>query len=471
MDCGRTLRQHCAPDTMPPLGDTPDSSPDAVLAGAIGLLREDRLAAAEAAFDAVLRTWPKHPDALHYLGVLRHAQGRSDEAIVLVREALALQPTNAGAWNNLGNILLLSGAPDAAADAWQRSIEAGGAASAQALANLAVLYRKQGRPADAERAARQAIAVNGEDGDAWYRLSQALLDQGQVREGLLANSRAVSLWPRHQQARGDVLRALVMLGEKQRALALYREWLDEDPDNPIARHLLAATQGEDHTTPSRASDAYVEQVFDHFAGSFDAMLESLHYQVPALVAERLRQLLPAPDGSLDVADLGCGTGPCGPQLKPYARRLAGCDLSVGMLRRAKARGVYDVLHKAELGHYLQTQPARFDLLVSADTLIYIGDLRAVLRHAHAALRPGGWLVFSVEALPGHDSADWRLQPSGRYAHGRGPLAAHLAEAGFTNVEVRPAALRSEGGRPVAGWLASAPPPPHAPHAHARRSRP
>ena len=435
--------------------DPPPTGPEDILAGAIGLLREDRLAEAEAAFDAVLRAWPQQPDALHYLGVLRHAQGRHDEAIVLVREALVLRPGDAGAWNNLGNILLLSGAPDAAADAWQRSIDAGGVASAQALSNLAVLYRKQGRPADAERAARQAIAVNGEEGDAWYRLSQALLDQGQVREGLLANSRAVSLWPRHQQARGDVLRALVLLGEKQRAQALYREWLDEEPDNPIARHLLAATEGEDEATPARASDAYVEEVFDHFAESFDSKLESLHYQAPELVAERLRQLLPAPDGTLDVVDLGCGTGLCGPHLKPYAKRLAGCDLSVGMLRRAKARGVYDVLHKAELGYYLQTQPARFDLLVSADTLIYFGDLRAVLRHAHAALRPGGWLVFTVEALPDHDTADWRLQPTGRYAHRGPPLAQHLAEAGFADIAVDAATLRLEGGKPVAGWLVSA----------------
>ncbi len=436
--------------------DIPPRGPEELLAGAIGLLREDRLAEAEAAFNAVLRTWPQQPDALHYLGVLRHAEGRSDEAMVLVREALAQRPDDAGAWNNLGNILLLSGAPDAAADAWRRSIDAGGAASAQALSNLAVLYRKQGRPADAERAARQAIAVNAEDGDAWYRLSQALLDQGQVREGLLANSRAVSLWPRHQQARGDVLRALVMLGEKQRAQALYREWLDEEPDNPIARHLLAATEGDD-ATPSRASDAYVEEVFDHFAESFDSKLEALHYQAPALVAERLKQVLPAPDGSLDVADLGCGTGLCGPHLKPYAKRLAGCDLSVGMLRRAKARGVYDVLHKAELGYYLETQPARFDLLVSADTLIYFGDLRAVARHAHAALRPGGWLVFSVEALPEHDTADWRLQPTGRYTHRGPPLAQLLAEAGFGDVAVDPATLRFEGGKPVAGWLVSARP--------------
>jgi predicted TPR repeat methyltransferase len=306
---------------------------------------------------------------------------------------------------------------------------------------------------DAERASRQAIAVNPDDGDAWYRLSQALLDQGQVREGLLANSRAVALWPTHQQARSDVLRALVLLGEKQRAVALYREWLDEEPDNPIARHLLAASEGE--AAPVRASDAYVEGMFDHFADSFDARLEVLHYQTPTLVAERLRRLVPAPAGLLDVGDLGCGTGLCGPHLKPYARRLAGCDLSVGMLRRAKARGVYDVLHKAELGYYLQTQPEHFDLLVSADTLVYFGDLSDVLKHAHAALRPGGWLVFSVEALPEQDTADWRLHPTGRYAHRAAPLARLLTQTGFVEAAVDPATLRFEGGKPVAGWLVSA----------------
>jgi len=435
--------------------DTPagDPGPDDILAGAIGLLREDRLDEAEAAFDAVLRAWPGQPDALHYLGVLRHAQGRTDEAVALVREALAQRPADAGAWNNLGNILLLNGQADAAADAWQHSVDAGGTAAAQALSNLAVLHRKQGRPADAERASRQAIAVNPEDGDAWYRLSQALLDQGQVQEALLANSRAVALWPTNQQARSDVLRALMLLGEKQRAVALYREWLDEEPDNPVARHLLAASEGD--ATPARASDAYVEDVFDHFAESFDARLEALHYQTPALVAERLRRLLPEPAGLLDVGDLGCGTGLCGPHLRPYARRLAGCDLSVGMLRRAKARGVYDVLHKAELGYYLQTQPGHFDLLVSADTLVYFGDLQDVMHHAHGALRSGGWLIFSVEALPQHDESDWRLLPSGRYAH-RGPaVARQLAGSGFTDVAIEPGTLRFEGGKPVTGWLVSA----------------
>jgi predicted TPR repeat methyltransferase len=436
--------------------DAPDDPGlDDILTGAVGLLREERLSEAETAFEAVLRRWPQQPDALHFLGVLRHAQGRTDEAVALVRESLAVRPADAGAWNNLGNILLLAGRADDAAKAYRQSVEAGaGAPSAQALTNLAVLYRKQGRPADAERACRDAVALNPEDGDAWYRLSQALLDQGQVREGLLANSRAVALWPTHQQARGDVLRALVMLGERQRAAALYREWLAEEPDNPVAQHLLSAIDGAD--APPRASDGYIEEVFDGFSNSFDAKLEALQYRAPGLVEQAVGRAFGAPAAALDIADLGCGTGLCGPLLRPYARRLAGCDLSVGMLRRAKARKVYDVLHKAELGYYLETQPEHFDALVSADTLIYFGDLRPVMRQARQALRPGGWLVFTVERLAADETdTAYRLTPTGRYAHHVSHLREALAGAGFADAGFDEETMRTEAGQAVRGWLVSA----------------
>lgn len=427
----------------------------AALAAAIELLRSERLPEAEAALEALLACWPQQPDALHYLGVLRHAQGRADDAVTLVRQSLAVAPGNVGAWNNLGNILLLAQRFDEAAEAYEASVDAaqGTPEASRALDNLAVLYRRQGQAAAAERVARRAIELNPDDGDAWYRLSQSLLDQGQVREGLLANSRAVALWPRHQQARSDVLRALVLLGERQRAAALYREWLDEEPDNPVVQHLLAASSGE--STPERASDAYVEQVFDSFAASFDAKLESLNYRAPSLVAQALREAVGEPAGDLQIGDLGCGTGLCGPLLRPFAARLAGCDLSVGMLRQAQARRSYDQLHKAELGHYLRTQPDQFDVLVSADTLIYFGDLHAVMRDAHTALRAGGWLIFTVEALAENDPAPLQLQPHGRYAHRRSHVEQALAAAGLAPDAITAETLRTEGGKPVGGWLVRA----------------
>jgi predicted TPR repeat methyltransferase len=235
-------------------------------------------------------------------------------------------------------------------------------------------------------------------------------------------------------------------------VTFYRDWLDKEPDNPYVQHHLAASLGE---LPERASDAYVEHVFDKFAADFDTQLATLKYCAPELVADALRAALPAPSAQYDIADLGCGTGLCGPLLKPWARSLVGCDLSAGMLARAAPRQVYDELLKAELVQFLVERPGAFDVLVSADTLIYFGELEPVFAAAQAALRPGGVLVFTLEALPDESPTGYRLTESGRFAHSVAGLRARLAAAGLGVQAVMPVSARHEAGKPVPGWLVTA----------------
>lgn len=425
------------------------------LQAAIGALRAEDLERAEALFEALLAHWPEQPDALHFFGVLRHTQGRRDEAVDLIQRAIVAMPGEPGPWNNLGNVLVGAQRFDEAVTAYERSVALAGdqPAACDALNNLGTIHRKQGRLDAAEAACRRAVDVRPDFADAWYNLSQALMAQGRIPDALVANSKAVSLWPTHLQARNQVLRALLILGERDRAAQLYREWLVEEPGNPVVLHQLAACLGEN--APDRASDAYVEQVFDSFAQSFDAKLEVLQYRAPELVAQAVERAVGDARPSFDVVDLGCGTGLCGPLLKPWARTLAGCDLSVGMLRQARQRKVYDVLHKAELVYYLDTQPEHFDIAVSADTLCYFGDLTQAMRAAARALRRGGWLVYTVEALPDDTPLPHRLQANGRYAHAREHLRATLSDAGLQARALEPVTLRQEGGKPVPGWLVTA----------------
>ncbi len=78
---------------------------------------------------------------------------------------------------------------------------------------------------------------------------------------------------------------------------------------------------------------------------------------------------------------------------------------------------------------------------------YLGDLRSVVGAAQDALRPGGVLVFTVEAA---DTDGWELALTGRYVHGRSHV--HEAMAAFADVTVDDVELRTEAGRPVAGYV-------------------
>jgi predicted TPR repeat methyltransferase len=244
--------------------------------------------------------------------------------------------------------------------------------------------------------------------------------------------------------------AYCVLGQREKAIELYEQWLKEEPDHPVLPHLIAGCTGRD--VPTRASDACVQAIFDSFAASFESKLAHLLYRAPNLVHTMVESSGWQPTRSRDVLDAGCGTGLCGPLVAPYARHLTGVDLSAGMIAEARTKEVYDELVQDELTHFLCSRPGAFDLVVSADTLVYFGDLGEVAAAAHAALRPGGMFVFTLEELVADDGArDTRLEPHGRYVHSRRYAERLLREAGF-GVEVVHAELRMESGVPVKGLV-------------------
>jgi predicted TPR repeat methyltransferase len=185
-------------------------------------------------------------------------------------------------------------------------------------------------------------------------------------------------------------------------------------------------------------------------------MEELKYRAPQLVIAAIARRY-APDQALTVLDAGCGTGLCGPALAPYAKHMVGVDLSEAMIQKARDRQAYHELVVAELTGYLQSQPAKFDLIVSADTLVYFGALEEVIAAAAGALRDGGHLVFTVERLQpsGGAAGDFFLNPHGRYSHGEAYLRRRVAGTGFELVSLHPETLRLENGLPVEGFVVAA----------------
>jgi predicted TPR repeat methyltransferase len=67
-----------------------------------------------------------------------------------------------------------------------------------------------------------------------------------------------------------------------------------------------------------------------------------------------------------------------------------------MLARARKHEVYHELVEAELTTYLESHGDAFNVIVSADTLVYFGALERVIRAAALALVPPGHFVFTLE---------------------------------------------------------------------------
>jgi predicted TPR repeat methyltransferase len=422
---------------------------DEALSIAILLQQNEQWAAAAEIYSSILEVAPENADALHFSGVLAHQQERSEQAVALIEKSLELEPDRADWHSNLGIVLQDRLRLDDAIVAYRRAI-ALDSDHANAHNNLGVVLRAKGKAAEAEAAYRVAIRIDPEHSDAYHNLGVLLNGQKRSREAAVCFSKVITLWPKHPEARRLLALAHCTLGEVDKAVGVFEEWLQEEPENPIALHMLAACSGRD--VPLRASDAFVEETFDSFAASFDSKLAQLSYRAPALVAEMLADSEIEASKSLDVLDAGCGTGLCGPLIAPYARRLVGVDLSEPMLAQARARDVYDELVKGELTAYLGDSTAEFDVIVSADTLVYFGLLDDVVAAAANALRPGGRLIFTVEELAGaRSAAGYSISPSGRYRHTSQYLERVLADASLRS-EIAPAELRLEAGDPVSGLV-------------------
>jgi predicted TPR repeat methyltransferase len=425
---------------------------DEAVSIAIRLQQNEQWTAAEDIYRRILEVKPDYPDAVHYSGVLAHQAGRSEQAVALIERSLELERDRPDWYSNLGIVLRDRLKLDEALVAFQHAI-ALDPNHANAHNNLGVVRRAQGKPVEAEAAYRAAIAVNAEHSDAYNNLGILLNGQKRTHEAVVCFCKVITFRPKHPEARKLLALAHCTLGEVDKAVGVFEEWLKEEPDQPIALHMLAACSGRD--VPPRASDAFVEKTFDSFAASFDSKLAKLLYRAPALVSQMLAESEVEASKHLDVLDAGCGTGLCGPLIAPYARRLVGVDLSARMLAQAEARSVYDELFKVELTAYLSDCPGAFDVIVSADTLVYFGPLEGVVAAAADALRPGGRLIFTVEELIGAGSDQgYSISPHGRYNHSRQYVERVLADANL-RPEIVPAELRLEAGDPVPGLVVRA----------------
>jgi predicted TPR repeat methyltransferase len=425
----------------------------ASLDAAMRLHQSGDLAGAEQAYRGVLDTNPRDPQALYLRGVVTGQLGRPHEAIELLERAISLEPGNVHAISELAKQLQQTGQLEASAAVLRRLISLRPDLG-ELHSNLGMLLRRLGLDEEAAVAYDEAARLCPDRAEAHSDLGDVLRELRRFDDAAAAYRRAISFSHGSTAVHRRLAAVLRSSGRLDEAREVLQQWLELEPQDPIARHMLAAHGGEE--APRRASDAYVRSVFDAFATRFDEELRQLDYQGPRLVGLAVLAELGEESLGLDVLDAGCGTGLCGASLRPLARRLVGVDLSAEMLERARELAAYDDLVEGELTDYLVAHPEAFDLIVAADTFNYFGDLEPLLSAATSALRGAGVLVFTLERRDASAApTDYRLDPHGRYSHDEAYVRRSLESCGLTLSALEPATLRKERGEPVAGIVVRA----------------
>jgi predicted TPR repeat methyltransferase len=300
--------------------------------------------------------------------------------------------------------------------------------------------------------AREAVSLNPGVAVVVLTLGEALLAAEALPAAIAELQRALRLDPGLVQARELIAAAWLRAGEADKALENLRALENPPPGMIAACEAIRAAP--------RSDPGYVRHLFDQFSADYDErMIGQLAYAAPQILFDLAGMVMPGRAGasaragatlkkSLAILDLGCGTGLAGAVFKPLAARLDGVDLSPAMIGKARARGIYDDLSVGDLETALAATGPQYDLILAADTLVYLGDLAAVFAAARRRLSPDGYFLFTVEKAEG---TGFELGPKRRWRHSEAYLRELAERAGFGVAGLVAAAPRREAGQPVEGF--------------------
>jgi tetratricopeptide (TPR) repeat protein len=196
---------------------------------AVALHRSGHRDAAEAIYAEVLADHPDHPDALHFLGLLRFEQGRPEDAAACIRSAIAGRPDDAGFHFNLGNILRETGRPEEAVAAYRRAAELA-PQEASVHNNLGNTLFDLSRYGDAIAAFERAIALQPNLAAACVNLGCALREIGATDDAEAAFRRALAIDGGLAEAQVGLGQCRQRQGDFEAATASFRRALEIDPD-------------------------------------------------------------------------------------------------------------------------------------------------------------------------------------------------------------------------------------------------
>lgn len=379
------------------------------------LIEKSQLAKAADLYRSLLTQDPRNAEILSLLATIEAQRSDSFAAIALIDRAIELDPNNASFFANRGNM-------------------------------LQQLKRFEEALASYDR----ALAIKPDFATALFSRGFVLYHLKRFEDALANYDRGLAIKPVHAEAlhfRGLALRELKRFEEAlesiDKALAIKPDFKNA----AINREMALLGLGRVMRYPALAAQALFDEIAFHYD---EIMLDGLAYRAHIHVRTLADRLLARSTRPSRILDLGTGTGLVGDAFKDLAAggRFDGIDLSTNMIEMARARGIYDDLIHGDIETVLNQPGPSYDLILSADAMVYLGDLALTFSGVAQRLVPGGFYVFTCESKAGEG---WEKTPSNRFRHSETYLRDAAAHAGLELASLMECHLRNQAQEPVPGF--------------------
>lgn len=193
---------------------------------------------------------PQDSDALERVALVRARQGKLDEAVRLLREALAQRPHSASAHFHLGNVLNSLGRPEEAKACYETAI-ALVPDFAEAHYNLGNTLQTLGRHQEARARYEQALPLMPDRPELYNNLAVVLQTIGDHEQAIRHCEKALALRPDYPEAYNNLANSLYALNRCEEAVTQYHRALALKADFAEAHDNL----GMAHVAVGRIAEA------------------------------------------------------------------------------------------------------------------------------------------------------------------------------------------------------------------------
>jgi superkiller protein 3 len=197
------------------------------------MYRQNKLAAAEAAYGKAIELKPDFPEAYHNLGAVLGNQKKLVAAEAAFRKAIAFHSDYPGAYHGLGNALVRQNKLAEAEVAFRKAIALQPDFS-EAYVSLGAAFFNQKNVGEAVAAFRKAIELKANYPEAYNNLGAAFEEQKKFAEAVAAYHKAIQLKPDYPLAYKNLGSALAAQQKPAEAEAAYRMAIDLKLDDPEA---------------------------------------------------------------------------------------------------------------------------------------------------------------------------------------------------------------------------------------------